>query len=178
MSNSIAQEKNKNTAYYIHSAIFIILLFTIGFLPPIGGITPLGMKVLGVFIGVIYGWIFVGFIWPSILGMIALSLTGYDTVVGVFGAAFGNNIVLQCFATFVFVATLDQCNLTTYIANWCVTRKICRGKPWVLTAFIFLASFLVLAVSTFMVVLLFYGTFFMASVKQRDFPKETPMSAI
>ena len=135
--------KNKNTVYIIHSAIFVALTFLIGFLPPFGGITPLGMKVLGVFVGVIYGWIFVGFIWPSLLGMIALSITGYDTMVGVFGAAFGNNIVLQCFATFVFVATLDSCNLTTYIANWCVTRKICRGKPWVLTAFIFLAAFLV-----------------------------------
>lgn len=141
MTGNTAQ--NKNTMYYVHSAIFVILTFLIGFLPPFGGITPLGMKVLGVFIGVIYGWIFVGFIWPSLFAMVVLGMSGYSSVIGVFGAAFGNNIVLQCFATFVFVATMDQCGLTTYIANWCVTRKICRGKPWVLTALIFLAAFLV-----------------------------------
>lgn len=137
------QAKNKNTAYYINCLIFVLLTFGIGFLPPVGQITPLGMKVLGVFIGVIWGWIFLGFVWPSLFGMIALGFTGYDSVLNIFSSAFGNNVVLQCFFVFVYVSILDICGLTSYIAKWCVSRKICVGRPWVLTALFFVASFIV-----------------------------------
>ncbi len=138
-----AQSNKKNTMYYIHSIIFVLLTIGIGFLPPFGQITPMGMKVLGVFVGVIYGWIFIGFIWPSFFGMIVLGFSGYSNITGVFSAAFGDSIVLQLLAMFLFTAILDQCGLTTFIAKWCVSRKVCVGKPWVLTAFFFLACFLV-----------------------------------
>ena len=79
MENTV-QARNKNTAYYIHCIIFVLLTIGIGFLPPFGQITTMGMKVLGVFVGVIYGWIFIGFIWPSFFGMIVLGLTGYSNI--------------------------------------------------------------------------------------------------
>mgnify|MGYP000962818424 CR=1 FL=1 len=48
----------------IHCIIMVALTFGIGFIPPIGGdITVMGMKILGVFIGVLYGWTFLGFFW-------------------------------------------------------------------------------------------------------------------
>lgn len=137
------QGKNKNTMYYIHCLIFVVLTFAIGFLPPFGQITPLGMKCLGVFIGVIYGWIFVGFIWPSLFGMIALGLVGYDSILNIFCSAIGNQTVIQCLFCFIFVATLEASGLTDFIAKWCISRKICVGRPWVFTAFFFLASFFV-----------------------------------
>ena len=137
------QSKSKNTAYYINCLIFVAITFGVGFLPAFGQITPMGMKVLGVFLGLIYGWIFLGFVWPSLFGMLALGFTGYSNVLGVFSAAFGNNVVLQCFFVFVFVALLDVSGLTNFIAKWCVSRKICAGRPWVLTALFFVASFLV-----------------------------------
>lgn len=142
MENTV-QARNKNTAYYIHCIIFVLLTIGIGFLPPFGQITTMGMKVLGVFVGVIYGWIFIGFIWPSFFGMIVLGLTGYSNITGVFSAAFGDSIVLQLIAMFLFTAILEQCGLTTWIAQWCVSRKVCVGRPWILTAFFFLACFLV-----------------------------------
>lgn len=137
------QPENKNILYYIHCIIFVILTFGIGFLPTFGQITPLGMKVLGVFIGLIYGWIFIGFVWPSIFGMIALGFSGYKDILGVFSSAFGDSTVLQLLFMFIFVATLDASGLTTYVANWFVSRKLCTNRPWVLTAFFFLASFII-----------------------------------
>lgn len=52
--------KKGNMMYYIHSIIFVLMTFGIGFLPPIGGITELGMKVLGIFIGL---FIWLDFYW-------------------------------------------------------------------------------------------------------------------
>ena len=46
---------SKSSKYWIHCAIMFIITFGIGALPPFGGdITPLGMDVLGVFLGVLY----------------------------------------------------------------------------------------------------------------------------
>lgn len=132
-----------NKKYYLHSFIFLILMFGIGFLPPIGGITEMGMKVLGVFIGVLYGWIFIGFIWPSLLGMIALGLTGYATILEVFQAGMGDATVLKVFFIFIFAGVLQSTNLTNFIAQWCISRKICRGRPWVLISVLFIAAIIV-----------------------------------
>lgn len=137
MSTSIENSKDlhKNILFAFHNLVLIALTFGIGFLAPPQNtvITPLGMDVLGIFIGALYGWIFVGFIWPSLLAMLALGMTSYSTVTGVFSAGFGDSAVLIIFFMFVFAKILDNCGLTTYLANWFMSRKICAGRPWVFT---------------------------------------------
>lgn len=68
---------SKNKIYYMHLIIYLIILFGIGLIPPFGAISVIGMKVLGVFIGTIYGWLTLGLIWPSIFSLVALGLVGY-----------------------------------------------------------------------------------------------------
>ena len=48
MANSINQVSYKK---WIQSAFIIGIMFIIGLLPPFGQITPLGMKILGIFLG-------------------------------------------------------------------------------------------------------------------------------
>ena len=45
----------KHTLYYVHVVIFLLITFGFGFLPPFGQITEVGMKVLGAFLGAVYG---------------------------------------------------------------------------------------------------------------------------
>ena len=46
--------KNKSTMFWIHNVIMIAVTFGVGLIPPIGGdITPFGMRVLGVFLGIL-----------------------------------------------------------------------------------------------------------------------------
>lgn len=80
--------KRNNIKYYIHSLITVGLMIVFYFIPPISTITPVGMKVLGVFLGLIYGWCFVEMLWPSILGLVMLGLSGYCTVTEAFSAGF------------------------------------------------------------------------------------------
>lgn len=56
-----AEKQTNSLKYYVHCAVFIFLLFFIRLIPPFGEITALGMQVLSVFVGLIYGWIFIGF---------------------------------------------------------------------------------------------------------------------
>ena len=73
------EAKKSNNMYWIHIAIFLIITFGVGFLPPFAEITPLGMRVLGVFLGVIYGWCFIALDWPSLVALVALVIVGYDS---------------------------------------------------------------------------------------------------
>lgn len=134
---------SNKTMYYVHSLIYLVIMFGFWFVPPFGGITELGMKVLGIFFGVLYGWIFIGFIWPSLFAMLALGMTGYASVLEVFQAGMGDGTVAKVFYVFIFAGILQATNLTDFIANWCISRKICRGKPWVLVTFLFLAAIFV-----------------------------------
>ena len=58
---------NKSIKYYIKSAIVLIIMFGFRYLPAIDPITPQGMHVLGIFIGLLVGWSTVGIIWPVLL---------------------------------------------------------------------------------------------------------------
>ena len=136
----------KNKAAYLHGCIVILLTLGIGFLPPFADITPYGMKILGVFVGLVYGWIFVGMAWPSLFAMITLAFTGYGSVEAIFGEGFGNSSLQLVLWVFILVSFLDTTGLTKFIAEWCVSRKIFVGRPWLFTfmlmfAAVFLAAF-------------------------------------
>ena len=73
---SVKTAKNVNVKEWIYIAIMFILFFGTQFLPPFGLITELGMKVLGVFFGLLWGWVFVDIVWSSLLGFFILALTG------------------------------------------------------------------------------------------------------
>ena len=108
---------SKNKMYYIHIVIYLVILFGIGFIPPFGAITEMGMKVLGVFIGTIYGWLTLGLVWPSIFAMVALGLTDYIGIQQAFCDGFGYMNIPILIMSFVFAAIADQTHITEYLAN-------------------------------------------------------------
>lgn len=59
-------------------SFFIMIFFN--YLPAVEPITPLGMKVLGVFIGTVLLISLVDITWPSLLAIILFSFTGVMTV--------------------------------------------------------------------------------------------------
>lgn len=101
----------------MHSAITIALFLLVGFLPPFGEITPMGMRVLGVFLGMLYGWLTVGFAWPSLLGLFILGTTGVTTVGEAlsygFGSLYASVLIIM---GFIFAYYLESCKLTDAIA--------------------------------------------------------------
>lgn len=55
-----------NVNYFFHIIVFLCITFLFGKLDPIAPLTPFGMNTIGVFLGVIYAWVFIDIIWPSI----------------------------------------------------------------------------------------------------------------
>ena len=83
-------DSRKRAVYWIHTFVYFLLTFCFGYLP-FHALTPFGMNIVGIFIGLLYGWTFIGFVWPSMMSIFALGLCGYfKTPQAAFASAFSN----------------------------------------------------------------------------------------
>ena len=142
-STAPAAPKKPNVMYFVHTIICLVIMFGFGQLSPIEPLTPLGMNLIGIFLGVLYGWIFIDIIWPSIAGLLALMLVGGMKPGALLNKSFGDPIVVMMFFIFVFCATINYYGLSKFISLWFITRKAVAGKPWLFT-YTFLASIMLL----------------------------------
>ena len=133
--------KSKNTSFYIHSAICVAIMVAFQFLPPVGQITALGMKVLGIYIGLLYGWSTVSLIWPSFLGLFFLAFSGYDTVGHLITSGFGNatNVYIMLICVFSFFVT--QSGVSGIIVRAIIGRKFASGRPWIISGLFLTAAY-------------------------------------
>jgi len=139
--------KEKNMMYYIHSIICLVIMFGFGQIPAIEPLTPLGMNLIGIFFGLLYGWVLIDIVWPSMVGLLALMLIGGMKPNAVLAGSFGNSNVVMMFFIFIFCATISYYGLSKFISLWFITRKFVSGRPWVFTA-TFLVSIFVLGALT------------------------------
>ena len=101
MSETLAvKAKNKNTAYYINSIIGVSIMLFFGYLPTFSTVTPMGMKILGIYIGLLYLWSTVDMVWPSLLGIIVTGFSGYKSVSGLLSAGWGDGTVIYIWLIF------------------------------------------------------------------------------
>lgn len=117
---------------YIHLVIMIALTFIISFAPTFGTITRTGMKTLGVFVGVLYGWISFDLIIPSVFGYTALALLGVMNTTTALSSGIGNSNLVVVLVAMVFTGAIDSVGVTRFISNWLVSRKAFRRSPWLL----------------------------------------------
>lgn len=154
--------KSQNTRFFTTLIITLVLMIGVGFLPPFASVTPTGMKILGVFVGVIFAWVRGEIIWSGILTIVMLPLFGISTVADQFMAAFGNSNIATALACMVFCYVFETCGLMKELARWIVGRRIAqKGKYWLLTMFLIaayiLGAFAQQAISTtFILWVLFY----------------------
>lgn len=143
MSN-IAQKNARSPEqlkYYLHCFITVGIMFGSWLIPVMAPLTPLGGRVLGIFVGVLYGWVMVGLTWPSIIALLALGLSGYDGMKSLFTQGFGHDITLFTFFILTAVAIVEQAGVSKYIANKIVKLKIATGRPWVIFVLFMIAGY-------------------------------------
>jgi hypothetical protein len=103
------------------------------------------MQALGLFFGLLYGWIFVDMLWTSLLSMAFIPLLGKSTISATMASGFGSNLCVQIFLLLTLAAYFESSGLTKFLANWFVSRKIAIGRPWVLVALMMVCSFILSA---------------------------------
>lgn len=122
-----------------HYAIVAAFVFLFGFIPGFAGITPLGMAILGTFIGAIYGWMTIGMFWPSVI-----ALMGIGMCVGM------NQMLVAGFASIPFfglifcIPLINVCSETgafSWIIDKVLTSKAMQGKGWLTVWVLFMLTF-------------------------------------
>ena len=136
-------------AYVVGLGIMLISWF----LPAVDPITPMGMKVIGTFLGVIILWATEVTLWPSLLGLLAIALTGYagEGYAGIktaFLNAYGNETVILIILATVLFGAMTESGTTQYISRWILTRKVINNRPYIFMAFVFLAGWALCALTS------------------------------
>lgn len=152
----------KNMTYYINTFIVFLFVFGFGHLPPISPITPVGMEIAGIFIGVIWGWSTVGMIWPSLLGLIALSFTEITNMTQLLAIGFGTDVFPFMIIMFTVMKMIDNNGVASWLANKIMTLSILKGRPWLFIFIIFLGTYIVsgLAGGPFVAAIMFWSIFY------------------
>lgn len=172
MNTGEIRTKKHVNKLYIHSMIVVLFMFGFGYLPPFGSVTSLGMKALGIFLGSIWGWCFVSLGWPSVLGLIAIGLSGYMNVNTTLASAFGASATIQVFVILIFVSYMTRSGLSEYIAKQILGSKVCLGRPWVLIFTILLCAWIVASATNAIPGTLLVWGFVYGALEECGFTKE------
>ncbi|MDL2294512.1 anion permease [Ruminococcaceae bacterium OttesenSCG-928-D13] len=109
----------------------IIIIFWI--VPPVAPITAIGMKVIGVFIGVVLMLSLVDTVWPAMLAIILLSRTGAATVNEVIAGSMGNWVIYFILMSFILTHALNESGFTDRIVAKFMGMKFVMRSPWTFT---------------------------------------------
>ncbi len=133
--------KKGSGSYYIHMAIGLGVMILFFFLPAVDPITPLGMKVVGIFLMMVYTWSTLDTLWPSMLGLVMLGAIGADPAGfnSLWMNAIGYNVCILVLLAMVLFGGVDTYGCTNYIAKFFLTRKIFKHRPYVFMAIFFAA---------------------------------------
>lgn len=162
------EKKNRIHLAWINYVITFFLLFFFRFLPPVGGLSPVGMQVVGVWIGVLYGWVTLSISWPSILGVVALGLTDYMPMEELLREAFGSHTMVMIMALLLLAAFVQQADLTNLIVDFLLTRKSTQGRPFVTLLYFLLAGFFAAILSQCVAVLVIFLELFRQMMRVTD----------
>lgn len=139
MSADISLKSQRSIGYWIHSVVVFVIMIIFWFLPAPEPLTQVAIKVVGIFLAMLYGWMFADILWPSIVGLCALGLSGYSSVNDAFMNAFGNNTLLMVLFIMAYCGVLDEGGILKWAASKIVSLPITKGRPWILSTCIMVA---------------------------------------
>lgn len=123
---------------FIHYVVVAVLCLFFRFLPGPAGITPMGMGLLGVFIGAVYGWIFIDMLWPSLMGLLGAGLTiGMGKMLA---SSFGTDSVMMLAFCMIIVGLVMKTGGFDWLVKVMLGNKLMQGRPWLTIWLIFLIA--------------------------------------
>ncbi len=131
-----------------HILVTLVLMFGFGFLPPFATLTPMGMRLLGAFLGVVYGYSTCEIIWPSLFAFIAFGLSGFpESMSAGIAATLGSSTVFQIITQYFTAGSIVIYGFGKWFTRWSLSQKVFKGNPVFCTwcfMFIFMWSAIVL----------------------------------
>ena len=138
MSTSSAK-KSKST-YYICVAVAVFFMFIFGrVVPAFAGITPVGISMLGIFLGVLIVTMVTGeTFWPAVLGLFAMIICDYSSASGLLATWFGNATIQQIIWVMALTGAVTESGAVNVLARKVLKIKALQGHPMRLITALFL----------------------------------------
>ena len=156
--NTLAKKSSGSVMRYVNIIITIALMFGFGMLPPFATLTPVGMKLIGVFLGVIYGYSTCEIVWPSLLAMVAFGISGYTTMSAGIASMLGHPVVFQVLTQYFVAGAIIVYGFGKWFVRWSLSQKMFKGKPKFYTwCFMFIFMFACLILNDLPLSLLLYA---------------------
>ena len=171
MSEAITKVRSKNTSYYINSVIGVCIMLFFGYLPTFSTVTPMGMKILGIYIGLLYLWSTVDLIWPSLLGLIVTGFSGYNSVSGLLSAGWGDGTNVYIWLICLFAYFITKSGVSDNIVRGIMSLRIAKGRPWMVSFLFFTAAYAVGALVSMTPACLIVWAFFQKFAKEMNYKK-------
>lgn len=146
-------KSRKNQITYI---VAIVLFLLIRFCVPLEyGLTEIGRNVLAIIVATIVLWVNVDIGWPSFLAFALFIMAGIPASELV-AASWGSSMIPIGVYCITLAIALSETGVTNAIANWFISRKICKGRPYVFITMFLLAAFvLCMVLDPFPILILF-----------------------
>lgn len=142
---------------YLHYGLTLLIMFGFGFLPSLAPITPYGMRVVGIFIGAVYGWTFTDMLIPSIFGILAMGLLDILPIAQIAASGFGSPVVWFTILLILLTNVLEELGITEYLALWAMSRPFLNGHPWILSGAFLTVAYLLGAVNPIAAMFVLWG---------------------
>ena len=123
----------------LHYIIMFGIMMIIGSITPFGEITPLGMKILAITIGLIYGLITVDdSISVCMFGFLTVMLSGYKPLAGFVISGLSNPVVVMVIVSTIFAGLVAKTNCLNFVSKKILSSNIMIGSPWRIVFSIFM----------------------------------------
>ena len=156
----------------------LVIMLGIGMIPAPEPMTQLGMKIFGIFLGMIFGWIFIEIGSVSIIGIVVFILTGCGDAATTFAGTFGTQMTMMILAILFLVAYAQEQKLGDFVADWMMHRKSIKGKPYFFFFTYLLACFLVSFVSNAVAAMYIMLSIFQTINEKAGFKKNSKESSL
>ncbi|WP_051688332.1 SLC13 family permease [Desulfofalx alkaliphila] len=145
-------------------AIYLVIVAIGWFMPPMGAITDIGMKLIFVFIAAVYAWSVSSETWPSLLTFVLIPATGVIPFKDFITAGWGTETALFIVLMFILVKFLEEQGVSQFIAAWMLKRKFLQGHPWRMFFMILLVAYLICSlINIFVGIFLVWGVVYSIS---------------
>ena len=156
----------------IHYLIVLACCLLFRFVPPFGGLTPLGMGLLGSFIGAVYGWVVIDTLWTSFMALLGLGLTiGMNAMLA---ASFGSSTVVALITCFMVVGVAMKSGAFSWLAMKLLTNKYLEGKGYLTLFVVFVVAWAISSWNPIVMCIIFSG-FLISIFEQVGVKKDDPL---
>ncbi|SHI03665.1 solute carrier family 13 (sodium-dependent dicarboxylate transporter), member 2/3/5 [Sporobacter termitidis DSM 10068] len=147
-----APKKTRDALYFVKSIIGLAIMIFFQYIPAPAPITPTGMAVIGMLLGLIFLWTFVDIVWPTFAGILIFGFHAFAiypksiSLAGIYEAgaqSFGNWCVVFIIGCLLLTLALEEAGTIRRITMWFLSRKFARKSPWAFTTMFLGAALLV-----------------------------------